>query len=65
MFHLNIKWKLSSGSTLHNAQAMSLVPCNQGTPSIKPALTRSRMLVRMFGTKSGLFQVTDQKFEGE
>ena len=65
MLHLNIKCKLSSGSTLPNGQMMSPVPCNQGTPPLKPTLTRRRIWVRMFGTKSGLFQVSDQKFEGE
>ena len=60
MLHLNIKWKLSSGSTLHNGQMTSLVPCNQGTLPLRPALTRRRIWVRIFGTKSGLSQVRDQ-----
>ena len=44
---------------------MSLVPCNQGTLLVKPALTRRRIWVRIFVRKSGLFQANDQKFAGE
>ena len=42
----------------------SLVPCNQGTLPFRPALTRRRIWVWIFGTKSGFFQVRDPKFAG-